>query len=148
MQTFCSHYQGQLLEGVECHIYLYCFTFDDINLNRALVIIVLFPTKYSNKKVCANDIRKWKALWFYWYIFLGLLWLFPRPFFRLNILHWGIWDKIERLKCFAENGFKNWLKNPCANDWVTMETEVSCDLRFIFLTLRLPRPFCWFKSLS
>ena len=50
--------QGQLLEGIECHIYLYCFTFDDINLNRALVIIVLFPTKYSNKKVCANDIRK------------------------------------------------------------------------------------------
>ena len=50
--------QGQLLEVVECHIYLYCFTFDDINLNRALVIIVLFPTKYSNKKVCANDIRK------------------------------------------------------------------------------------------
>ena len=49
--------QGQLLEGVECHIYLYCFTFDDINLNRALVIIVLFPTKYSNKKVCANDIQ-------------------------------------------------------------------------------------------
>ena len=37
--------QGQLLEGVECHIYLYRFTFDDINLNRALVIIVLFPTK-------------------------------------------------------------------------------------------------------
>ena len=37
--------QGQLLEGVECHIYLYCFTFDDINLNRAFVIIVLFPKK-------------------------------------------------------------------------------------------------------
>ena len=50
--------QGQLLEGVECHIYLYCFTFDDINLNRAFVIIVLFPKKYGNKKVCANDIRK------------------------------------------------------------------------------------------
>ena len=50
--------QGQLLEGVECHIYLYCFTFDGINLNRALVIIVLFPTKYSNKKVCANDIGR------------------------------------------------------------------------------------------
>ena len=50
--------QGQLLEGVECHIYLYCFTFDDINFNRAFVIIVLFPTKYSNKKVCANDIGK------------------------------------------------------------------------------------------
>ena len=50
--------QGQLLESVECHIYLYFFTFDDINLNRALVIIVLFPTKYSNKKVCANDIGK------------------------------------------------------------------------------------------
>ena len=48
--------QGQLLEGVECHIYLYCFTFDDINLNRAFVIIVLFPKKYSNKKVCANGI--------------------------------------------------------------------------------------------
>ena len=54
----CPAPQGQLLEGVECHIYLYCFTFDDINLNRALVIIVLFPTKYSNKKVCANDLRK------------------------------------------------------------------------------------------
>ena len=27
-----------------------------------------------------------------------------------------------------------------------METEVSCDLRFIFLTLRLPRPFCCFKK--
>ena len=35
--------QGQLLEVVECHIYMYCFTFDDINLNRAFVIIVLFP---------------------------------------------------------------------------------------------------------
>ena len=35
--------QGQLLEGVEYHIYLYCFTFDDINLNRAFVIFVLFP---------------------------------------------------------------------------------------------------------
>ena len=28
-------------------------------------------------------------------------------FFRLKILHSGIWDKIERLKCLAENGFKN-----------------------------------------
>ena len=28
-------------------------------------------------------------------------------FFRLKILHSGILDKIERLKCFAENGFKN-----------------------------------------
>ena len=37
--------QGQLLEGVECHIYVYCFTFDDINLNRAFVIIVVFPKK-------------------------------------------------------------------------------------------------------
>ena len=36
-------------------------------------------------------------------------------FFRLKILHSGIWDKIERLKCFAENGFKNGLQNPCAN---------------------------------
>ena len=27
-----------------------------------------------------------------------------------------------------------------------METEVSCDLRFIFLTLRLPRLFCRFKK--
>ena len=35
--------QGQLLEGDECHIYLYCFTFVYINLNRAFVIIVLFP---------------------------------------------------------------------------------------------------------
>ena len=53
--------QGQLLEGVECHIYVYCFTFDDINLNRAFVIIVLFPKKYSNKKVCANDIGELNA---------------------------------------------------------------------------------------
>ena len=50
--------QGQLSEGVEFHIYLYCFTFDDINLNRAFVILVLFPTKYSNNKVCANDLGK------------------------------------------------------------------------------------------
>ena len=57
--------QGQLLEGVDCHIYLYCFTFDDINLNRAFVIIVLFPKKYSNKKVCANDMRKKNALGIY-----------------------------------------------------------------------------------
>ena len=55
---FNNERQGQLLEGVVCHIYLYCFTFDDINLNRAFVIIVLFPKKYSNKKVCANDIGK------------------------------------------------------------------------------------------
>ena len=27
-----------------------------------------------------------------------------------------------------------------------METDVSCDLRFIFLTLRIPRPFCSFKK--
>ena len=67
--------QGQLLEGVECHIYLYCFTFNDINLNRAFVIIVLFPNKYSNKKVCANDIGKLIALGFYWYIF-----------FRFNVI--------------------------------------------------------------
>ena len=57
--------QGQLLEGVECHIYLYCFTFDDINLNRAFVIIVLFPKKYSNKKACANDVGKRNALGIY-----------------------------------------------------------------------------------
>ena len=56
--------QGQLLEGVECLIYLYCFTFDHINLNGAFVIIVLFPNKYSNKKVCANDIGQLNALGF------------------------------------------------------------------------------------
>ena len=67
LPNFC---QGQLLEGVECHIYLYCFIFDDINLNRAFVIIVLFPKKYSNKKVCANGIGKRNALGFHWYIFL------------------------------------------------------------------------------
>ena len=45
--------------------YLYYFTFDDINLNRAFVIIVLFcfllfffSKKYSNKKVGANGIGK------------------------------------------------------------------------------------------
>ena len=62
MLKYC---QGQLLEGVECHFYLYCFTFDDINLNRAFVIIVLFPKKYSNKKACANDIGKRNALGIY-----------------------------------------------------------------------------------
>ena len=108
-------YQGQLLEGVECHIYLYCFTFDDINLNRAFVIIVLFPKKYSNKKVCANDIGKLNALGFYWYIFFRFNVIINATFFRLKILHSGIWDKIERLKCLAENGFKNRFKNPCAN---------------------------------
>ena len=65
LQIIYRYYQGQLLEGVECHIYLYCFTFDDINLNRAFVIIVLFPKKFSNKKVCANDIGKWNALEIY-----------------------------------------------------------------------------------
>ena len=70
-----SSSQGQLLEGVECHIYLYCFTFDDINLNRAFVIIVLFKKKYSNKKVCANYTGKLNALEFYWY-----------NFFRFNVI--------------------------------------------------------------
>ena len=65
LEFLCIFTQGQLLEGVECHIYLYCFTFDDINLNRAFVIIVLFPKKYSNKKVCANDMRKKNALGIY-----------------------------------------------------------------------------------
>ena len=32
--------QGQLVKGAECHIYLYCFTFVYIDLNRAFVIIV------------------------------------------------------------------------------------------------------------
>ena len=62
---FSQKTQGQLLESVECHIYLYCFTFDDINLNRAFVIIVLFPKKYSNKKACANDVGKRNALGIY-----------------------------------------------------------------------------------
>ena len=50
--------QGQLLKGVECHIYLYCFTFVYIDLNKAFVIIVLFPKNYTIKKVCANGIGK------------------------------------------------------------------------------------------
>ena len=102
-----SHNQGQLLEGVECNIYLYCFTFDDINLNRAFVIIVLFPKKYSNKKVCVNDVGKLNALGFYWYNIFRFNVIINATFFRLKILHSGIWDKIERLKCLAENGFKN-----------------------------------------
>ena len=44
------HTQGQLLEGVECHIYLNCFTFDDIYLNRALVIIVNFQQNIAIRK--------------------------------------------------------------------------------------------------
>ena len=47
--------------------------------------------------------------------FLRVIVIISATFFRLKILHSGIWDKIERLKCFAENGFKNGLKNPCAN---------------------------------
>ena len=70
---FFFSFQGQLLEGVDCHIYLYCFTFDDINLNRAFVIIVFFPKKYSNKKVCANGRGKKNALGFYWYNFFFVL---------------------------------------------------------------------------
>ena len=31
-------------------------------------------------------------------------------FLRLKILHSGIWDKIERLKCFAENDLKKMIK--------------------------------------
>ena len=48
--AFGKYAQGQLLEGVECHIYLYCFTFVDINLNRAFVIIVLFPKNIAIRK--------------------------------------------------------------------------------------------------
>ena len=99
--------QGQLLEGVESHIYLYCFTFDDINLNRAFVIIVLFPKKFSNKKVCAIDIRKLNALGIYWYNFFRFNVIINATFFRLKILYTGIWNKIECLKCLAENSFKN-----------------------------------------
>ena len=42
--------QGQLLEGVECHIYLYCFTFDDINLNRVLSILSYFQKNIAIRK--------------------------------------------------------------------------------------------------
>ena len=48
--------QGLLLEGAECHIYLYCFTFDDINLNRAFVINVLFPKKNIAIRKCVQMI--------------------------------------------------------------------------------------------
>ena len=55
------------------YLHLYCFTFDDINLNREFVIIVLYLKKYSNKKVCANCIGKENALGFYWYNFLVIM---------------------------------------------------------------------------
>ena len=42
--------QGQLLEGVECHIYLYCFTFDDINLNRVLSLLSYFQKNIAIRK--------------------------------------------------------------------------------------------------
>ena len=42
--------QGQLSEGVECHIYLYCFTFDDINLNRALSLLFYFQQNIAIRK--------------------------------------------------------------------------------------------------
>ena len=51
-QLFAEGNQGQLLEGVECYIYLYCFTFDDINLYRAFVIIVLFPKQNIAIRKC------------------------------------------------------------------------------------------------
>ena len=47
---FVSDLQGQLLEGVECHIYLYCFTFDDINLNRVLSLLSYFQKNIAIRK--------------------------------------------------------------------------------------------------
>ena len=41
------------------------------------------------------------------YFFYRFIVIISATFFRLKILHSGIWDEIERLKCFAENGFKN-----------------------------------------
>ena len=58
--------------------------------------------------MCANDIGKLNALGFYYtIIFFRFNVIINTTFFRLKILHLGIWDKIERLKCLAENGFKN-----------------------------------------
>ena len=48
LQQLCR--QGQLLEGVECHIYLYCFTFDDINLNRVLSLLSYFQKNIAIRK--------------------------------------------------------------------------------------------------
>ena len=47
---FNFNFQGQLLEGVECHIYLYCFTFDDINLNRVLSLLSYFQKNIAIRK--------------------------------------------------------------------------------------------------
>ena len=79
--------QGQLLKGAEYHIYLYCFTFVYIDLNRAFVIIVSFPKNYSSKKVCANDIGKWNALGICWYNFYSFILIISATFFQLKILH-------------------------------------------------------------
>ena len=57
--------------------------------------------------MCANDIGKLNALEFYWYNFFRLNVIINATFFWSKILHSGIWGKIERLKCLAENGFKN-----------------------------------------
>ena len=46
-------------------MYLYCFTFVYIDLNRVFVIIVLFSKNYSSNKVHANDIGKWNAFGIY-----------------------------------------------------------------------------------
>ena len=70
-------------------------------------LLFYFQNKYSNKKVCVNDVGKLKALGFYWYNLFRFNVIINATFFRLKILHSGIWDKIERLKCLAENGFKN-----------------------------------------
>ena len=103
----CESLQGQLLKGAECHIYLYCFTFVYIDLNRAFVIIVLFPKNYSSKKVCANVIGKWNALGIYWYNFYSFILIISATFFPVENFTLGKWDKFKLLKCFAENGFKN-----------------------------------------
>ena len=40
-------------------------------------------------------------------IFFIFIVIFYATFFRLKILHSGIWDKIGRLKCLTENGLKS-----------------------------------------
>ena len=69
----------------------HCFTFDDINLNRAFIIIFLFPKIYSNKKVCANFIGKRNASGFYWKICFSFIVIISTTFFLVeNFTFWYI----------------------------------------------------------
>ena len=53
-----SHFETRpTSKGAECHIYLYYFTFVYIDLNRAIVIIVLFSKNIAVRK-CVQMVKE------------------------------------------------------------------------------------------